>query len=140
MSKNYRKALENLDLFLADTEGQTAEEVAKDLKEEGVDVEKFLNKIKGVVRKGYQDQLRAVVAAERQAALRHKHSRFGDLATKTKQELLSIIAEVRAGVFGTALSQAAVARFRNRNSTSLSEEDLRSWLEDLDASEPESKE
>lgn len=140
MSKNYRKGLENLDLFLADTEGQTAEEVAKDLKDKGVDIEKFLNGIKRVVRKGYQDQLRAAASAERQGALRHGRSRFGNLATKTKQELLSIIAEVQAGVFGTALSQAAVARFRNRNNTSLSEEDLRSWLEDLDASEPESKE
>jgi len=139
MSKNYRKALENLDLFLADTEGQTPEEVAKELKDQGVDVEKFLTNIKGVVRKGYQGQLKAAAAAERQSTVRYRRGRFGDLATKTKKELLSIIAEVQAGIFGTALGQAAVARFRNRDNTTLSEEDLRSWLEDLDASGPESK-
>jgi hypothetical protein len=140
MSKNYRKSLENLDLFLADTEGQTTEEISKELKDQRVDVEKFLNKIKGVVRKGYQGQLRAAAAAERQATVQRTLGRFGDLAAKTKEELLSLIAEIQAGMFGAALSKAAVARFRNRNNTSLSEEDLRSWLEDLDASEPESKE
>ena len=59
MSKNYRKALENLDLFLADTEGQTTEEIAKQLKDQGVDVEEFLSKVKSVVRKGYQGHVRA---------------------------------------------------------------------------------
>jgi hypothetical protein len=140
MSENYRKPLENLDLFLADTEGQTTEEIAKELKDQGVDVEEFLSKVKSVVRKGYQGQVRAAAATERQAAIQRVRGRFGDLATKTKEELLSLITAIQAGAFGATLSTTAVARFRNRNNTSLSEEDLRSWLEDLDASEPESKE
>ena len=45
MSNNYRKALEHLDLFLADTEGQTPEEIAKELKDQGVDVEEFLGRV-----------------------------------------------------------------------------------------------
>ena len=139
MSENYRKALENLDLFLADTEGQTTEEIAKELKDQGVDVEEFLSKVKSVVRKGYQGQVRAAAAAERQATMQRARGRFGDLATKTKEEMLSLISAIQAGAFGTTLSTTAVARFRNRNNTSVSEEDLRSWLEDLDASEPESK-
>ena len=49
MSQNYRNALENLDLFLADTEGQTTEEIAKELKDQGVDVEKFLSTVKSVI-------------------------------------------------------------------------------------------
>jgi reverse gyrase len=64
MSENYRKALENLDLFLADTEAQTAEEIAKELKDQGVDVEEFLSKVKSVVRKGYQGQVRAAAAGK----------------------------------------------------------------------------
>jgi hypothetical protein len=140
MSKNYRKALENLDLFLADTEGQTTEEIAKQLKDQGVDVEEFLSKVKSVVRKGYQGQVRAAAAGERQATIQRARGRFGDLATKTKEELLSLITAIQAGAFGATLRTTAVARFRNRNNTSLSEEDLRSWLEDLDASQPESKE
>ena len=140
MSKNYRKALEHLDLFLADTEGQTTEEIAKELKDQGVDVEEFLSRAKSAVRKGYQEQVRAAAAIERQTTTLRARGRFGDLATKTKEELLSLITAIQTGVFGATLSKAAVARFRNRNETSLSEKDLRSWLEDLDASEPESKE
>ena len=98
MSKNYRKALENLDLFLADTEGQTTEEIAKQLKDQGVDVEEFLSKVKSVVRKGYQGQVRARAAAERQATIQRPRGRFGDLATKTKEELLSLITAIQPGV------------------------------------------
>ena len=51
MTKDYRKALENLDQFLADTEGMTSEQIAKELREEGVDVREFLGKVERSISK-----------------------------------------------------------------------------------------
>lgn len=138
MSKNYRKAFENLDLFLADTEGQSPEEVAKELNAQGVDVDTFLSNVKGIVRKGFQQQVKAAADSEREAATQKKRGRFGDLATKTKDEMLTLIAAIQSGAFGASFGRAAMARFRNQDNAQLSEEDLRSWLEDIDASDPES--
>jgi hypothetical protein len=40
------------------------------------------------------------------------------------------------GVFGVKLQQAAMARCRNHQGKDLSEEELRSWLEDISAAAP----
>jgi hypothetical protein len=134
MKKNYRKAMENLDLFLGDTEGQNPEAVAEELKAQGTDVAEFLNDVNALVRRGYQGSLKDIAAVERAEATRNTKSRFAGLVG-TKEQMLLMIARLQSGEFGPNLRERAAARCRNQDPSKLSEEDLRSWLEDIDASE-----
>jgi hypothetical protein len=134
MEKNYRKAMEKLDLFLADTEGQSNEAVADELKAQGTDVATFISDVNALVRKGYQGSLKEIAAAEREAVVQSGKNRFAGLAT-TKDQMLLLVARLQRGDFGVNLRERAVARCRNQDPATLSKEDLRSWLEDIDASE-----
>ena len=134
MKKNYRKALEKLELFLADTEGQDTDAVAEELKAQGTDVSLFLSDVNALVRKGYQTSLKEIATSEREEAIRSKTSRFTGLA-ETKEQMLRLIARIQSGEFGLGLRERAIARCRNQDPATLSEEDLLSWLEDIDASE-----
>ncbi len=135
MKKSYRKALERLELFLADTEGQSTEAVAEELKAQGTDVTSFLTDVNALVRKGYQGSLRELAAIERQQFAQSTRSRFAGLAG-TKEQILLLIARIQSGDFGPNLQERAIARCRNQDPATLSEQDLLSWLEDIDASEP----
>lgn len=134
MKKSYRKAMENLNLFLADTEGQSTEAVAEELKAQGTDVAKFLNDVNALVRRGYQGSLRESAASERAEAAQNTKSRFAGLVG-TKEQMLLMIGRLQNGEFGPNLKERAAARCRNQDPSKLTEEDLRSWLEDIDASE-----
>jgi hypothetical protein len=56
---------------------------------------------------------------------------FGDLQKKSKKELEQLFENMRQGVFGEHLKQAAFARCRNKTDSEASETELRSWLEDI---------
>jgi hypothetical protein len=134
MKKTYRKSMENLDLFLGDTEGQSTEAVTEELKAQGTDVAKFLNDVNALVRRGYQGSLRDVAASERAEGDRNRKSRFAGLV-ETKEQMLLMIARLQSGEFGPNLRERAAARCRNQDPSKLSEEDLRSWLDDIEALE-----
>lgn len=134
MKKSYKKAMENLNLFLADTEGQSTEAVAEELKAQGTDVAKFLNDVNALVRRGYQGSLREIAASERAEAAQKTKNRFAGLVG-TKEQMLLMIARLQNGEFGLHLKERAAARCRNQDPSKLTEEDLRSWLEDIDALE-----
>lgn len=121
-------------MFLADTEGQSNEAVADELKAQGTDVATFISDVNDLVRKGYQRSLREIAVAERQAVVESGRDRFAGLAA-TKEQMLLLVARLQRGDFGVNLRERAVARCRNQDPATLSEEDLRSWLEDIDASE-----
>ena len=126
--------MEKLDLFLADTEGQSNEAVADELKAQGTDVASFVSDVNALVRKGYQGSLKEIASAEREAVVQSRKNRFAGLAT-TKEQMLLLVARLQRGDFGVNLRERAVARCRNQDPATLSDEDLRSWLEDIDASE-----
>jgi hypothetical protein len=126
--------MERLDLFLADTEGQCTQEVSDELKAQGTDVTAFISDVNAIVRKGYQSSARELASAQRAAVAKTKKSRFAGLA-QSKDQMLGLIARIQGGEFGLNLQERAVARCRNQDPAALSEEDLRSWLEDIDAAE-----
>jgi len=48
-----------------------------------------------------------------------------------REELLTLVGKVQSGAFGLNLQQLAAARARNQSVGTLSDEDLRSWLQDI---------
>src|ERR1017187_2737902 len=130
MSKNYDKAFEHLSDFLADPEGEGREDIISQLKSEGVDVDKFLQEIHTVVRKANQEKMRARAERERNATRTDPTALFGELLRMPREELLILVGKVQSGAFGLSLQQLAAARARNQSGGTLSDEDLRSWLQD----------
>lgn len=123
--------LKRLEDFLAATEHQTKEEALTELATNGIDVVAFQNRINSLVRKGYQNQIKFAAQVATKDSAAKKTLRFGDLVSKPMSELRAIFERVRAGEFGVGFQQAAVARCRNLQGNSLSESELRSWLEDI---------
>ena len=137
MNKNHQKALRALDALLADDADMSVAELRAELTAQGVNVDEFLVRFSKTVRQGYQRRIRLAAEAATTKARAEKSSLFGDLTRKTKAELLAIREQVMNGVFGAVLQTTANARCRNQQGTEVSENELRSWLEDLSASASE---
>ncbi len=117
MSKNYQKAAERLNQFLADTEGESRDEVTRELRAAGVHVEWFVADIKRI------------------AGVRGGFSRVGRFANKTREEILKLLEECQAG-FSSGLSEGGLAAREGGGLDQLSDEQLRSLLEKLEAERP----
>jgi hypothetical protein len=117
MSKNYEKSVERLHLFLADTEGESREEVTRGLRAAGVDVEAFVADIKRI------------------AGTRSGFSRVGRFANKTREEILQLLEECQVGISG-GLFGTGLATREDGELNQLSDEQLRSLLEKLETQRP----
>ena len=134
MNKNHQKALRALDALLADDADMSLAELRAELAAQGVNVDEFLARFSKTVRQGYQRHVRLAAEAATAKAQAAKTTLFGDLARKSKAELLAIRDQVINGAFGALLQNTAVARCRNHQGEEVSEQELRSWLEDISAS------
>lgn len=129
--------LRKLEELLCGTEQQTKEEALEELASNGVKISEFCTKLDSIVRKGYQKQVRIAADA---IAIKTKSTTsrlFGDLSSRTKAELLAIRDQVMNGVFGATLQNVAVTRYRNHQGEEITEEELRTWFEDISTSDTE---
>ena len=129
MSKNHVKMLKNLDKVLFDDAGETPAEVRQRLEAEGVDVKGLVGRVKAAAAEAYRERL---VAESRQAqveASKAKGKVFGNLVGLGREKLLELIQTAANGGFGPATT----ARCRNQKPEQLSNEDLRTLLEDIES-------
>lgn len=133
MSKDYKKAVRNLEALLVNDSHMSVDDISRELADDGVDVKAFLARFDTVVRKGVQHQMRKQAEQEQQEAKSSLKQIFGDLRTKSREELRDLFEKVRQGLFGDHLKQAALARCCNFTGGEVSETELRSWLEDIAA-------
>lgn len=123
------KRLESLEDFLADTEGEPQAETLRELRAQGVDTKQFFQRVQKTVDEGYSRQLRELAAREQQ---RQTTPSFLDsLSEMGRAAMLDCFERIRSGALGGRYQQAAVARFRNKDASELTDEELRSWLEDI---------
>lgn len=121
--------LEELEALLISCE-LPKEEVVRSLRRQGLDTEAFFSRIKEVVRTGYAEQLRR--AAEQERAERASAPGFlAQLTTMSREAMLEIFRRVSDGEFGGVYREAALARCRNKGPDELTNDELRSWLEDV---------
>ena len=106
----------------------SAADIRKHLADEGVDVDRFLKRADEAFRKGLQEAVKQEAAQERARRAVLKGSLFGQLAGKGRETLLALYEAATAGQYGVE----AMARCRNKNAQGMSEEELRSWLEDIE--------
>lgn len=114
-SKNVN-ALRNLHEFLADTEGLTKQEVAEELRTAAVDVKGF-----------NADVVRIVEAAHRNHVSQVIKTSPGEVQTKSRDEILKLLEQIKAGVFGDDVADMLAAR--QQNATELADEDVQALLQ-----------
>jgi len=128
MSTNYVKMLKNYEKVLFDDVVETPAEIQHRLEAEGVNVKGFVEQVKAAAGEAYRQRL-IIEAREAQAeAKKSKGSVFGDLVGYSRAQLLDLIKAASGGGYG----QIAMARCRNQKPDELSEEDLRTLLEDIE--------
>jgi hypothetical protein len=128
MSKDHVKMLKNLDKILLDDVGETPEEVRRRLELDGVDVKGLVMRVKSAAGEAYRQRL---VDEARQAQAEDSQSKgriFGNLLDLGRERLLELIKAACNGEYG----QVAMARCRNQKPEELSEEGLRTLLEDIE--------
>lgn len=133
MNTDPKKSAKALDALFEEDGDLSIQELRESLEGQGIDVSQFMERFSAAVRKGCQENIKN--AAQRTSEVRRqgKQSKFGDLASRTMAELISIRDQVLNGTFGPGLANAA--RCRNlQTGAELSESELRSWLEDISTS------
>jgi hypothetical protein len=128
MKPDYRKAAKNLRDAVVDNSHLSAEEIRKELTDEGVDVNRFLVKVDESFGKNLQDKMKQEAAQAKARAAVLKGSLFGQLVGKARTELLALYEAASMGQYGAATR----ARCRNKNADEMTDDELRSWLEDIE--------
>jgi hypothetical protein len=128
MKPDYRKAGKNLEEAILDNSHMSMAELQKEVSDKGVDVKRFLAGADEAFRKGLQGGMKAKAAHAKARSAVLKGSVFGNLAGKVRADLLVLCQAASAGQYGTAIR----ARCRNKNAEALTDEELRSWLEDIE--------
>ena len=128
MKPDYRKAAKSIREAVADNSHLSVEEIRKKLSDEGVDVNRFLARADEAFRKGLQEGVKSQAAQAKARAAVLRGSVFGQLAGKARVELLALYQAASMGQYGAATR----ARCRNKNAEEMTDEELRSWLEDIE--------
>jgi hypothetical protein len=130
MTRPFNKRLDELEAMLVENEHQSKAEALAELKAHAVNAEQFLGRVKRAVQDGYTRQLRQL--AERQQAAQSATPAFlAGISAMSRATMLDVFEKIRVGGFGEEYREAALARCRNKDASELTDEELRTWLEDV---------
>ena len=122
--------LEKFEQALASHDNETKEQTIANLRAKGINTDALIAKVRATVQKGFSTKLKEIAEREK-AQTSQKPNRFENLATLTREAMLQLVEQLRSGAMGAGFQQAVIARCRNKQPTELTEEELRTWLEDL---------
>lgn len=128
MSDESSDLIRNLDRLLFENTGETAADVRSRLEAEGVDVDGLVSRVKRAAGEAYRRTLTEAAEHERVRMAQAVGSVFGDLAKLARQELVELVRAAAAGRYGADV----MARCRNQQAENLSEDDLRTLLQDIE--------
>ncbi|MCC7519899.1 MAG: hypothetical protein IT578_12040 [Verrucomicrobiae bacterium] len=121
--------MKHLDTLLFDETEEAPAEVRKRLEAEGIDVKGLVARVKAVAGEAYREHLTAEAQHARSTRAQAKGKVFGNLVGLGREKLLELIRAAASGQYG----QAAMARCRNQDTAGLSDEDLRTLIEDIES-------
>lgn len=129
MSDKQEPTLDNLEDFMC-SEQLSKVDAIKFLKEHGVDTTAFFEAIEATVQQGYSKQLREI-AEQQKAARAIAPETLAKIGSMTRQAMLSFFEDLTRGQFGQGYQSAALARCRNKSPSDFTDEELRTWIEDV---------
>lgn len=119
--------LDNFTDFLGDTEGQNLMDIKNELREEGIDVDAFVSKVKGLIAAKSSEAKRSWIEkaeAGRIAALEEINA----LAKNVPKDISALKEKIRQLLTGPESGKLAGAHFRNYQS--MTDEDIRGLYAD----------
>lgn len=128
MSEDHVRTVKNLDKILLDDAGETPAQVRQRLEAEGIDVKGLIARIKSAAGAAYREALTEQAKEAQSQTAKSRGSIFGNLAGLGRGKLFELIKAAAAGQYGPEV----MARCRNQNPENLSDEDLRTLLEDIE--------
>ena len=127
---NQAQSWDRIMRFLADDDDLSTEQIHADLKDMGVDMNAFQERVRESVRKGIQAQWREKAVLEKQAALKQKVA-LADLASWPIAKVREWMDRAAQGVFGSQAQQLVTAYCRKQETEKMTDEELRSWVADV---------
>lgn len=121
---------ERLTEFFCDDEGMTKEQVRADLKEAGVDVDRFVDRIHTTIRKSLQASWREKAAEERSVITNSADTFAAKVLAFPVERLQQIAADAENGLFGPTGQELAIA-CRNKTDRVLPLDELRALVQDI---------
>ncbi|MGO8927142.1 MAG: hypothetical protein ACLQU3_09665 [Limisphaerales bacterium] len=128
MNTGHKKGVRNLREAVLDNSKLSAAEIRQRLTDDGVDVDQFLKGVDEAFRRGLQEGVRQKAAQAKAQATVLKGSLLGDLAGKSREALLELCHAATGGQYGAEV----MARCRNKNAEGMTDDELRSWMEDIE--------
>ncbi|MBU0677821.1 MAG: hypothetical protein KJ626_06860 [Verrucomicrobia bacterium] len=119
--------------FLADDDDLSTEQIHADLKDLGVDVNAFQDRVQESVRKGIQAQWRERAVQEKQSALEKKVG-ITDLASWPILKVREWLDQAAQGMFGPQARELVAAWHRKKEAAKMTDEELRSLVMDIQSS------
>ncbi|XCN72926.1 MAG: hypothetical protein Q3M24_22035 [Candidatus Electrothrix aestuarii] len=123
--REHLKILDTLTDALGRSEGESAEEIKEELRNDGIDVDGILTRLKDAQKNISMEAKRSALDRAREKRLNSNQRSFniiGQFSNWTKEQLIKRISEIGA----------AEARFAYRDLENMSPENLASILEDLE--------
>ena len=127
--KQEKPNLDDLEAFLI-ADALSKKDAVKELRMQGINTEALFDRVQRIVREGYSTQLR-LVAEKEQSSRTSAPDFLSQLATMPRDAMVTMFKRVADGEFGSNYRTAALARCRNKDASGLTDEELRSWLEDI---------
>ncbi|GJM25763.1 MAG: hypothetical protein DHS20C16_21780 [Phycisphaerae bacterium] len=122
------KRLDALESFLSENESESKADSRSELRRQGVEVDEFLDRVRKIVQEGYQERLREAAATDAEPRL---PGFLQNVKTMSRDAMLDIFQRLQIGEFGSEYQQLALARCRNKDAQDTTDEELRSWLDDI---------
>ncbi len=120
----------NMRMFVAADDDLGTEDIRADLQSRGVDVDAFVNRLSGVVRKGIQHQWR-LGADEERRRITELTPTIAEVIALSLEGLREWLKNAAEGVFGDKIKALAVPCYRNKDKAEMTEEELRSCVTDI---------
>lgn len=118
--------------FVSDSDEMSISEIKSELRSEGVDVEKFLEKVNRTVRRGIQCRIKDEFILQEAVAERSFSVRFDELKGWSLEKCVDFLKNIAQGESCTQSQQKIAMAFRNRqDARSQTLEELRSCIADI---------
>jgi hypothetical protein len=129
MSEQDAKMVKRLDALLLEEGPETPAQVRERLEREGVNVKAIVERVKANAGAAYREILAENAKQRKVEKAGTIGSIFGNLANLKREQLINLLRDAANGAFGSAV----MARCRNQDAENLSEEDLRTLLQDIES-------
>jgi len=116
---------------ISDNREMSDDDIKKDLIANGVNIDAFLSRVKQTVRHGLQAKIKEQMAQAQESRQIKNSPILNEVASWTREKCLEFLDSARRGVSCNHGQQQVALAFRNRQDSEMSDDELRSCIQDI---------